>query len=309
MAERIIKAFYRHNPLVKIALGKFTLWQPSDFQPIEATGGTVTTFTDGSNTTWQVHTLLSSDSLFVSSIGTTGKIEYCFVAAGGGAYSGAGTKGGCGGGGGGDVIHNIGNPLLISSGIYPLIVGVGGTNASGQTQPRGGDSSGFGVTALGGGRGCQRIEEGDRDGGNGAGGATNYDGIYPSNTTAAPPGVSLSSGYTGGQASTVAPDGWVTGGGAGASETPTAPGYGGDGLILNFDGTSRHYGGGGAGQNKAGDIFPGGLGGGGDSRQDGEDGLGGGGGAFAPGTGPGGRGGNGRIMIRFPLLNPPSYWL
>src|SRR6056297_2941158 len=309
MAERIIKAFYRHKPLVKITLGKFIFWRPSDFQPIEATGGTLTTFTDGTNTTWQTHTLLSSDSFFVSSVGTTGRIEYCFVAAGGGAYSGAGSFGGCSGAGGGEVVHNIGNPLSISPGTYPLIVGAGGTNASGQIQPRGGDSSGFGITALGGGRGCQRIEEGDRDGGNGAGGAINVDLVYPNNTTAAPPGTSLASGYPGGQASTIDSSGWVTGGGAGQGETPATPGHGGDGFILNFDGTSRHYGGGGAGQNKAGDIFSGGLGGGGDSRQDGEDGLGGGGGAFAPGTGQGGRGGSGRIMIRYPISNPPSYWL
>jgi hypothetical protein len=309
MAERIIKAFYRHNPLVKIALGKFTLWQPSDFQPIEATGGTVTTFTDGSNTTWQVHTLLSSGSFFVSSIGTTGKIEYCFVAAGGGAYSDSGTGGGSGGAGGGEIIHNIGTPLSITPGSYPLVVGVGGTNASGQVQPRGGDSSGFGLTALGGGRGVNLKEQGDRDGGNGAGGGINSNQTYPDWEFAAPPGISLSSGYEGGQGSLIDPSGWVTGGGGGANETPTTSGHGGNGLVLNFDGVTRHYGGGGAGQNKAGDIFPGGLGGGGDSRQDGEDGLGGGGGAFAPGTGPGGRGGNGRIMIRFPLLNPPSYWL
>ena len=309
MAERLIKAFHQNSPLIKITLGKFILWQPSDFQPVEATGGTLTTFTDGTNTTWRVHTLLSNSSFFVSSLGTTGKIEYCFVAAGGGAYSSSGTGGGSGGGGGGEVSHNIGSPLLISPGTYPLVVGIGGTNASGQIQPRGGDSSGFGITVFGGGRGVNLEEMGDRSGGNGAGGGINSNKPYSDWSFSAPPGTSLASGYPGGQASTIDPSGWVTGGGAGASETPTMLGHGGNGLILNFDGTSRHYGGGGAGQNKAGDIFPGGLGGGGDSRQDGEDGLGGGGGAFAPGTGQGGRGGSGRIMIRYPISNPPSYWL
>lgn len=312
MAHRILKIAHKGLEARSLRLGQFILWQPSTFVPITAVGGSIGEFTDSEGVAWRVHTAVASTTFTVTGTGTDSRIECFLLGAGGGAYSGAGSRGGCSGGGAGELIPGIGFPVSVAANLYQLNVGVGGTNASATIQPRGGDTEAFGLIARGGGRGCQRIEEGDRDGGCGAGGAVNADKTSDTDGTAAPPGLSIANNGLGnpGNAAwaTSSGDDWITGGGGGTGSPSVSPGYGGGGTLIDFDGTPRHYGGGGAGQAKDGSILPGGIGGGGDSRQDGIDGLGGGGGGYAPGTGQGGKGGNGRIMVRYPLNRLPSYW-
>lgn len=310
MSNRILKIYHKGLEARALRLGQFILWQPSSFAPISATGGVITEFTDSEGVTWRVHTAITTTTFTVTDTGSDGRIERFLLGAGGGAYSSSGGGGGCAGGGAGELIPGIGLPVPVAANLYQLIVGVGGSNASGQIQARGGDTEAFGLVARGGGRGVSLEEEGDRDGGCGAGGGCRSSQSSASYPLAAPPGASIANNGLGNPGNAAWGNGndFITGGGGGTGSPGVQPGYGGGGTLVNFDGVDRHYGGGGAGQAKDGSIFPGGIGGGGDSRQDGVDGLGGGGGGFAPDTGQGGKGGNGRIMVRYPINKLPSYW-
>jgi hypothetical protein len=75
-----------------------SLWSPPTSGPggsIVATGGTETTIDIG-GTNYKIHTFTSNGSFDVTSIGSTGNIEYLVVAGGGG---GGGHRGGGGGAG------------------------------------------------------------------------------------------------------------------------------------------------------------------------------------------------------------------
>ena len=128
---------------------------PGISAPLEATGGVVNEYTDGS-TSYRSHTFTSSGTFSISS--GNGDVEYLVVAGGGG---GGGGFGGAGGAGGLKTsvpgVQNAGGTplsaavLYVTNGSsYTVTVGAGG--AGGNTQSgRPGSNSVFGsITAQGG---------------------------------------------------------------------------------------------------------------------------------------------------------------
>jgi prepilin-type N-terminal cleavage/methylation domain-containing protein len=265
---------------------------------IEATGGTVTTVGR-----YRIHTFTENGTFTVSS---GGEMEYLIVGGGGGGGAWYG-----GGGGSGGLLTNLGSPVTIASGTYPVVVGAGGAgglNATfGSLGTNGGISSFNSIVALGGGGGAYKNKVGaggagviGSAGGNGAGSGTiaaagtpgqgNNGGLGPANTT----------------------HGCGGGGGAGAvgaSGTTSSSGNGGDGLPSTITGASVYYSGGGGGGFYNTSSLPqgnGGLGGGGNGGASGAVGspaianTGGGGGGGASGK-DGGKGGSGIVVIRYEI--------
>ena len=288
-----------------------------------ASGGTESTATIG-GTLYQFHVFTSSGT-FVSD--ATGYIDI-FLAAGGG---GGGADNGAGGGAGGFI-------QLLNHGVngqnYPIVIGGGGAASIGDGYAAGSsgtDTTGFGYTAIGGGRaGSQSVNA--LSGGSGGGGS------WTQTSTTAGAGTS-GQGNAGGGGTVDGAQG-SAGGGGGASAvgqkagTMRNPGNGGAGAnISSYVGTSFgdsgwFSGGGSGGLNNADyyseGTFPvsitagqalGGQGGGGDvpaNRQwwgndgDANTGGGGAGGAhdstIAAGTRQhGGNGGSGIVIIRYAL--------
>lgn len=127
---------------------------------IQASGGNVTTINP-----YTIHTFSNSSNLTITSISSSIDsvlIDYLIVGGGGG---GAGSGGptalignwGAGGGGGGGVRQGT---AAIKNGTYPVTVGIGGATSIDQISngSKGGDSSIFGITALGGGGGSGGFE-------------------------------------------------------------------------------------------------------------------------------------------------------
>lgn len=241
------------------------------------------------------------------------EVEYLIVAGGGsGGIGEANPAGdGAGGGGGGGVLTNVGRTSLSISPnqSYTIVVGNGGSNGTGS------NSSAFGLTAIGGGRGgdvrnggvtsggsgggaggnCNDVSQGPRTGGAGTAGQGNRGG----NDLAT--GCSLRGGRGGGGAGFAAAD-------AALSEGTS----GGDGVISYISGTGIYYGGGGGGGrgSSSGVGGAGGLGGGGSGSNGtvsavagtNNTGGGGGGGASAGSGSPqlnGANGGSGIVIIRY----------
>ena len=98
-------------------------------------------------------------------------IEYLIVGGGGGGgpYSGTQRYAGGGGGGGGRKVEGAGFQLIPGT-LYNIIIGNGGAVAT-----NGGDSSAFGITAIGGG-GAGNLNSAGKNGG--SGGGASGDGIY-----------------------------------------------------------------------------------------------------------------------------------
>jgi hypothetical protein len=125
-----------------------------------ATGGTVTTV--GSYT---YHTFTSSGEFVVSS--GSKNVEYLVVAGGGSSRAGSHATGTGGGGAGGLIDSSVTTPAQT----YSIVVGAGGAGASGAGNgSNGADSSAFGQTAIGGGRGAAYNNFAAGDGGSGGGG-------------------------------------------------------------------------------------------------------------------------------------------
>ena len=217
------------------------------------------------------HTFTSSGD-FV--LGISRNIEYMMVAGGGAAGSYAG------GGGAGGFISGTKNNL--SAGTYAIVIGGGGTNASGissgqSTGGDGGNTTGLGETAIGGGGGADGSDDG-RDGG--SGGGSSY-----ANASSGGSGTS-GQGNDGGTSSRSDPYASAGGGGKGsagsaaASNTNAGAGGAGDGTFSSWA-TATSTGDGG--------LYAGGGGGGVSSGS----GYSGGGVAGAAGTGGGGAGGVG----------------
>ena len=120
-----------------------------DDRSISATGGTTTTYTDGSNT-YKSHTFTSTGSNnFVVNSGS-GNVEYLLVAGGGGTGSssqGSNREAGSGAGG------MLTGTALVSLGPYPLSLGAGGTGGLAGNPQNGSNTTGFSATAIGGGGG------------------------------------------------------------------------------------------------------------------------------------------------------------
>jgi hypothetical protein len=288
---------------------------------ITATGGEVSTTTVG-NTKYAVHSFTrdGSDNFRVLSLGSVSgnnQLEYLVVAGGGGGGNATGTNWGAGGGGGGGGVLS-GSATAIAQ-TYPVFVGFGGSGgpqgARDNSGSNGSNSTAFGLTAIGGGKGGNANFNGNSGGsGGGAGYVANRQGGAG---TAGPP----RQGFNGGNANVNEAGGG--GGGAsqaGANGTSNSPGRGGNGVSSSITGVAMVYGGGGGGGYYNANLSAalGGTGGGGNGGQpstivsnNGSSGTpntggGGGGGSGAAGlgdaaAGAGGQGGSGIVIVRYPI--------
>ena len=215
--------------------------------------------------------------------------DYLIVAGG----AGGGTTVNAGGGGAGGM--RTGSATITSGTTYSFVVGAGGSVAG-----NGSNSSAFGITSNGGGRGGNAISGNGTSGGSGGGGAY----------SAGVGGGTAGQGSNGGNGNGSPSFSGGGGGGAGAvggSTNAGGGGFGGDGLTSSITGTSTYYAGGGAGGNN---ISPavGGLGGGGGSgNYAGQPNTGGGGGGQSnTNAGAGGSaaaGGSGVVIISVATAN------
>ena len=282
------------------------------FVPITATGGTTTEINDLGQT-WRVHTFTSTGTsqFVVVDAGSESTVQYLIVGGGGAGGNGMG-----GGGGAGGVVENlvVGTPLTVTPNTYTITVGAGGVGTTANTRVNGGNSSAFGLTAIGGGGGNslrQQREAGINTGnpGGSGGGAGGLDSAGTGGAAQQAGSASGGFGNAGGNFPHVQ-NNYPGAGGGGAGEVGQAPqfadgdgGRGGNGRRVNIDGNNFYYGGGGGGNTYVNCAAgQGGLGGGGggSTRSDGSPGSRGGlGGFFARNAGETGfrltdvRGGNG----------------
>lgn len=287
------------------------------FQPMEATGGTITDITV-SGKPWRVHTFLSSGNFNVTSTGTDPGVDYLIVAGGGAGGGTPVTSAGStiygGGGGAGGYLTNLGSLLVIPSQNFPVFVGNGGLKNSvpylnGSPSPKGSNgenSSVFGLTAIGGGAGGAAI--GSATGYNslirppnsgGSGGGMAVTTTVPSNPAQ---GTAGQGNAGGGVAEIVAGQPSVrhgSGGGAGGVgvtqfNNPNPPSVvGGAGLSNSITGILKTYATGGATAPAANFTGASGAPNTGDGGQ--------GGAANYQFAGVGGNGGSGIVVIRYPL--------
>ena len=281
---------------------------PSAHAQVTATGGTITSYTDG-GITYDVHTFTGSGTFNVTG---GGSVDYLIVGGGGG---GGGSTGG-GGGAGGFV---TGTTTVTDSTAYTITIGIGGAGGIATTSPyrgtNGGDSIFAGVTAVGGGGGGSNAPAtpppGLTDpsvGGSGGGGSG----------ASGRPGASGTSlqGSAGGSANNWNSPYTAGGGGgagaAGANANGSNTGAnGGAGLSSSITGIAKFYAGGGGGglfNGSTGGL--GGVGGGGNGGKpnapaSGAANTGGGGGGQQQNqNGVAGSGGSGVVIIRFISTSP-----
>jgi len=241
-------------------------------------------------------------------------VDVLVVAGGGtGGHNKVGSYENGGGGGGGGVVYTTN--ILLDIGVQTIIVGQGGIIPSVNGQSKGGDSSGFGFTALGGGGGSTRDNQTNINGGSG-GGAVNWSPHTLNGTATQPSSASGGFGNNGGVATQVGSGGGGSAGGGGAGGggadgATTIGGAGGNGLLyvgLEPYGSSGYFaGGGGGGGDTAGSGGSGGGGAGGiGTSMNGTSGTahtgGGGGGNYAP-TGSAGNGGSGTVIVRIRVVD------
>ena len=279
---------------------------PSAHAQVTATGGTITSYTDG-GITYDVHTFTGSGTFDVTG---GGSVDYLIVGGGGGGGGGTGGGGGAGG-------FVTGTTTVTDSTAYTITVGAGGAGGRANTSPyrgtNGEDSIFAGVTAVGGGGGGSNYpaSPGFTDptvGGSGGGG---------SGGTGRPgaSGTSLQGNAGGNVLSWGGPFTPGGGGGAGAAGTngngQGAGAAGGAGLSSSITGIAKFYaGGGGSGNFNGSSGGAGGLGGGGNGGKPGAPASGaantggGGGGQQQNQNGVAGSGGSGVVIIRFVSTSP-----
>jgi autotransporter-associated beta strand protein len=226
-------------------------------------------------------------------------VDYLIV--GGGGAGGVGKNGSTGGGGGGGAGGVLTGSLNINGANYAITVGVGGSGyvpATG-TGVNGGNSSGFGLTALGGGGGASEWSGGPAATGGSGGGAGGNGSALGSGT--------IGQGNNGGSAGNGSAGGGGGAGAVGSNGSGTTGGAGGAGLASSITGSSVTYGGGGGGGTSgtglggAGGAGGGGAGGSSSSRSGsaGTPNTGGGGGGVAGYGGSVGNGGSGIVILRY----------
>ena len=270
-----------------------------------ATGGTVNDITQG-GINYRVH-VFSTVGTSTFTVSQGGEVEYLIVAGGGG-----GSNRHKGGGGAGGLLTGF---ITLIPQIYTITVGAGGNGVPQQTLPtrsdgtNGGNSSAFGLTAIGGGI------DGSAGGSGGGGGAGGTGG-------AGTPGQGNNGGR--GVVSPSTETMFVGGGGGGAgapgwnaiSTIPATGGDGGPGVSSSISGNLLLYAGGGGGGAATGSVRGGigGIGGGGNGGrqlngtnqgQNGTPNTGGGGGsgAFSGGTNfASGAGGSGIVIVRYRIV-------
>jgi hypothetical protein len=302
-------------------------YQWTDTINLLATGGNIT-IAGG----YKIHTFNTSNTLAVTSLGTTsGNIQYLVVAGGGaGGQFNAGNWG-AGGGGAGGFRTNVpgstsgGNSnaevnLTVSAGAtYTITVGAGavGTFSDTVITPSGSNSAILGsgafsnVISFGGGGGSSVNTRNaptsyyllGSNGGSGGGSSLTI--AAPVDWGYGSPGQGFPGGYRTGPATYAGSGGGGAGGPGGINSGGTGGGTGGIGLQSNITGTAIYYAGGGGGGNGPGGTTGGigGAGGGGDGYGPGTPGVfagnvnsGGGGGAggwTSPSLPTGAAGGNG----------------
>jgi hypothetical protein len=235
---------------------------------------------------------------FSLSVTLSQPVEYLIVAGGG---SGAGSTSGGGGAGGA-----IDSTAQLDRGTsYSIVIGAGGAFASSQTQGNNGtNSTAFGATAIGGGRGAGTSSSttfAGSIGGSGGGG-----GQYTSGAPNGGQGYAGTAGQGNRGGNSFNTDNHGGGGGAGAvgaNGTGSNGGAGGVGINWKSLGTFYAGGGGGASASTAGAGGNGGGGAGSVSTTPATNGTtntgGGGGGGWAYAGGGGGAGGSGVVIIRY----------
>lgn len=299
------KAYDSHNFELSEAL----------FVPVAATGGIVSNITVRS-IPYRVHTFATTGNTnFV--VSSAGAVEYLIVGGGGGGGFQVG-----GGGGAGGLLQGT---TTINAQTYTITVGGGGNGAlpDNTRSTNGGNSSAFGLTAVGGGAGASHVVSlPPLSGGSGGGGSGNS-----SSQNVAGAAGTVGQGFAGGTglAST-----WSSGGGGGASSAGQSAtsilsgtgGKGGDGISSIITGTRQYYAGGGGGswnnQRTEASYSVGGAGGGGRGFADNGDQFGfstgengvtntgsGGGGVRDTSNGStsyprAGNGGSGIVIVRYP---------
>jgi hypothetical protein len=292
-----------------IVIIRYPLTAPVELEPAVATGGTVSEILEG-RTIYRIHTFttVGTSSFVVSDPGSWNQFQYLIIAGGGGG--GAATRGG--GGGAGGLLTNINaQPLSLSSQTYSIVVGGGGptrtyNNANGAVGgDSGGNSTAFGLTAIGGGGGGSSDPAGlhrdPKTGGSGGGGW--YGDTGPKTGAAG----TVGQGFKGGDGSNSPPYGGGGGGagGVGGNANSGRGGFGGPGRLNNITGSPQFYAGGGSSSNYGvSSNYPGGIGGGGIgdnattvmnlASTNGTPNTGGGGGAS-------GSGGSGIVIVRYPI--------
>ena len=183
---------------------------------------------------YRVHTFTTSGGITFSK---SGDVEYLIVAGGGGGASAA-----AGGGGGGLLLSGLnGATSFTATGGTPYSIVIG---AGGSTSTQGTPSTGFGLTAYGGGGGGPGPSGVGTNGGSGGGGAYGGagKGVYPGSPYISSP----RQGYDGGPSY----PGGGNGGGGGAGGAGAFADFntgGGDGLNLSFTGSPYTYSAGGPG--------------------------------------------------------------
>jgi hypothetical protein len=290
---------------------------------MNATGGTTLEY-NLAGKRYRSHIFTSSTNFIVTELSTVdvtrNQVEYLIVAGGasaGGTFSYAGNSfTGTGGGGAGGLLSSVvgdqsgaaSSPLskpTVSVQSYPVTIGAGGANSNG------GDSTAFGLTAIGGGRGGMPF--GSAGGSGGGGGSAKQTTSYSGGAGTA------GQGRNGGQGRGDYAYAYYSGGGGGAGAVGVAStgwfgnrksGEGGNGLPTSIIPSTASYG----QLNSGARWFAGGGGGGGDSDRSASGGIGGGGasslgvgGANTGGggggsyRGGGGAGGSGIVIIRYEI--------
>jgi hypothetical protein len=282
------------DDIIKVYNG--TEWVAIFEPPFTASGGNTTNSYAG----FKSHTFTSAGT-FVADV--DGVVDILLVAGGGGG----GTDNAGGGGAGGMIVVN---DVSVSAGSYSIVIGAGGnaalTSSGSGEMTNGGNTTGLGYTAIGGGYGGSgagtALSKG-ADGGSGGGGAAESGTTYGNGTTG--------QGFRGGSPSADSIGHGGGGGGAGAvgevGNTSSRAGSGGAGLNNDFKtGSNICYAGGGAGGNNNSVCTYGATascGGGYESNgRNGQANTGGGGvgDTHVCGSGTGGTGGTGIVVIRYP---------
>jgi hypothetical protein len=216
----------------------FILGSAGGYEGVEATGGDTITDITVDGLPYRVHTF-SSTSTQNLVVGNGGQVEYLIVAGGGSGGSGRGSPftEWPGGGGGGGYIE--GTFTVATGTTYDITVGAGGAARTSPPQVglNGGNSTAFGLTALGGGGGASSGPAQGVSGGSG-GGASGRQDATPHNFfnvggSGLQPG-SASEGFGNGGGGTLNDDDDISGGaggggagGGGSNGTNRAGGAGG----------------------------------------------------------------------------------
>ena len=289
----------------------------------EASGGDIID-TEIAGVAYRIHMFKSTgNSTFTVTKG--GEVEYLIVAGGGGGGNDHG-----GGGGAGGLLQGVTN---VTAQAYTIAVGAGGTgspavrSAASGPGANGGNSTAFGLTAIGGGGGGGGSAASSTNGqtGGSGGGGSGY-----GNPRLAGAGTAGQGNNGGGGGAGNAPDYQGSGGGGAGSvgrngsSTAINP-DGGQGIVSSITGTNTYFAGGGggcSGYDTLGTFGYGGNGGGGNGAtggaatggtrpaENGQPNTGGGGGGAnrhaaggprhtAQSVGPAGSGGSGIVIIRY----------